>query len=550
MTIGLPEDDGKRALTPPVEKAGVLVVDDDPAFQLGLKTFLREYAGFGKVHTARSGYEALNILEANENITVVTLDNEMPGMSGIELLGKLSESETDPVSVVMITGKSTDDLESRFKGFKTSSLITNHYLAKPVSFEELEPVILRAHDERAAHCRIDETISEVTGDNHPSEEEELNEEQVEEESVEAHQETGPAEEEQDELFTGERKSSFAAEETDSEEEGDDEVTDEPESDDHEPQFGLAGLPIIDPDVDDSSGISEEEIYVEDQVDEDDLEKVEAGFLDNVPETDRLSALEKKLEENTAALRELKGRMPTIEQRFWLGILKLLALGVILWLMWQMNLFSHAENLWNKWKPPLLKANAEEVQTSAKSNLVTEPVSNPQKEPNSKPEPKAAKQKEPEPKGQKQESVVAKEKPKKNDSNTDDRNAKPVKTEPKEKEAKAPDPEAEKEQPKKKEEATENSEEESPKQDKADTAKDTWYRGILLTKDVERLESEGKWEEAKGKNTEAIAIFERVRVEFPDFEQEIVELRLQQMRNKQRQIDARLRALNQRRQAIQ
>lgn len=150
MSIGLPEEE--TPFTTPVSpgNAGILVVDEDPAFQLGLKTFLREYVGFESVFTARSGQEALDILESEESIDIITLDYRMPGMNGIEFLQILSEREHRLLSVVMITGYPSEELEAEFLSFDSPDLLVSQFLTKPVEFDRLEPIILHSHEELLA----------------------------------------------------------------------------------------------------------------------------------------------------------------------------------------------------------------------------------------------------------------------------------------------------------------------------------------------------------------------------------------------------------------
>lgn len=150
MSIGLPAEE--TPFTTPVSpgSAGILVVDEDPAFQLGLKTFLREYVGFESVYTARSGAEALDILESEESIDVITLDYQMPGMNGIEFLQELSRRDHRLLSVIMITGYPSDELESEFLNFDSEYLLASKFLTKPVEFDRLEPILLHAHEELLA----------------------------------------------------------------------------------------------------------------------------------------------------------------------------------------------------------------------------------------------------------------------------------------------------------------------------------------------------------------------------------------------------------------
>lgn len=153
MSFRLPHEDSPLDAPPLADMAAILVVDEDPAFQLGLKTFLREYVGFEKVFTARNGQEALDFIRAEPSIEVVTLDYRMPGMSGIEMLAALRAQATRPLAVLMITGEASDDLKSEFRAQGSDLVLATHFLTKPVQFEKLEPVVLAAHEEVAAAKR-------------------------------------------------------------------------------------------------------------------------------------------------------------------------------------------------------------------------------------------------------------------------------------------------------------------------------------------------------------------------------------------------------------
>jgi len=154
MSTGRPDPRSALAAPPSPGDAAILVVDEDPAFQLGLKTFLREYVGFEKVHTAESGRAAIDLIESNPAIDVVTLDYRMPGMNGIEVLQRLATTIDRPLSVMMITGYPSDQLETEFRACGGSRLLTTHFVSKPVEFEKLEPLVLRAHEEALAARRI------------------------------------------------------------------------------------------------------------------------------------------------------------------------------------------------------------------------------------------------------------------------------------------------------------------------------------------------------------------------------------------------------------
>ena len=147
MSLELSEENNPLDAPPTPGLTGILVVDEDPAFQLGLKTFLREYVGFENVFTARSGAEALDFIEAEPSIEMVTLDQHMPEMTGIEVLHELTALATRPLSVMMITGSRSEDLEAEFRSMGTSQILTNHFITKPIEFERLEPIVIQSYEE-------------------------------------------------------------------------------------------------------------------------------------------------------------------------------------------------------------------------------------------------------------------------------------------------------------------------------------------------------------------------------------------------------------------
>jgi two-component system, NtrC family, nitrogen regulation response regulator NtrX len=85
--------------------ARILIVDDEEPIRDVLRQ-LFEYEGH-EVRTASSGHQALRAV-AEEAADVVFLDVKMPGMDGLEALGRLKEA-TPGAQVVMISGHGTID---------------------------------------------------------------------------------------------------------------------------------------------------------------------------------------------------------------------------------------------------------------------------------------------------------------------------------------------------------------------------------------------------------------------------------------------------------
>ena len=90
------------------QKPAILVLDDDEHFRKLLSVvFSRE--GF-EVLTARDGHDALNLLKANGSVAVITSDNKMPGMSGVEFFQQ-SKAVSPHSKRIMITSASSEELK-------------------------------------------------------------------------------------------------------------------------------------------------------------------------------------------------------------------------------------------------------------------------------------------------------------------------------------------------------------------------------------------------------------------------------------------------------
>ena len=84
----------------PLRASHVLVVDDEELYRRALERILAR-AGHD-VTTARDGTEALRIV-SSQNIDLVLCDVRMPGISGIELVRQIRDSEPD-IPCIVITG--------------------------------------------------------------------------------------------------------------------------------------------------------------------------------------------------------------------------------------------------------------------------------------------------------------------------------------------------------------------------------------------------------------------------------------------------------------
>jgi CheY-like chemotaxis protein len=119
----------------------ILVVDDETDVRdLFQQRFRREIrSGELSFSFAFSGEEAMQFLRAHRSeVLIILSDINMPGMSGLELLGHVKEEfEMPPTTMVMITAYGDNE------SYQTAmSLGANDFLTKPVDFAVLKDKLL------------------------------------------------------------------------------------------------------------------------------------------------------------------------------------------------------------------------------------------------------------------------------------------------------------------------------------------------------------------------------------------------------------------------
>lgn len=99
--------------------ARVLVVDDSAAMRALFSDILEQARGVQVIGTARDAAEARDLIpELKPN--VVTLDVEMPGMSGIEFLEEIMS--TNPIPVVMLSSLTQSGTETSLKAYELGAV--------------------------------------------------------------------------------------------------------------------------------------------------------------------------------------------------------------------------------------------------------------------------------------------------------------------------------------------------------------------------------------------------------------------------------------------
>lgn len=135
----------------------VLLVDDEEPF---VETMTKRLTKRNlRVIMALSGQEALEKMDKNRNLDVVILDVKMPGMDGIEALGKIKK-DFPLVEVIMLTGHAT--VESAIEGMKAGAF---DYLMKPCDLEQLMLKVEQAtkkkreHEEKIREAQVKAAVS-------------------------------------------------------------------------------------------------------------------------------------------------------------------------------------------------------------------------------------------------------------------------------------------------------------------------------------------------------------------------------------------------------
>jgi len=129
-----------------MNRARVVVVDDEPSARAGLERLLKQASYH--VATAASGHEALHLV-AEWAPNVIVTDLRMPGMDGVTLLGELRKSHRD-IPVIVTTAVS--EVSSAVTAMRAGA---SDYLTKPLEFDALVMAIERTREHHALRAEAE-----------------------------------------------------------------------------------------------------------------------------------------------------------------------------------------------------------------------------------------------------------------------------------------------------------------------------------------------------------------------------------------------------------
>jgi DNA-binding NtrC family response regulator len=145
----------KYSLIKSMEKARVLIVDDEQAARVGLSEILTAW-GY-QTQTASDGFEALDKAD-DFNPAVVITDVLMPRLDGFGLLARLRDKSPD-TAVILLTGQGS--IEDAVRAVKEEGAF--YYFEKPINIRQLNVVLERAIEQAAArheNTRLRRQLSE------------------------------------------------------------------------------------------------------------------------------------------------------------------------------------------------------------------------------------------------------------------------------------------------------------------------------------------------------------------------------------------------------
>ena len=119
----------------------ILIVDDDFISRLVLKKTM-EKQGFN-IYEAENGAQALEIVQNNDHIVLVSLDLNMPVMDGYEFLNEINKTEIKSRLRIFITScHSRNDFVKMTKENNIDTSAVKEYFEKPFYMERFSETML------------------------------------------------------------------------------------------------------------------------------------------------------------------------------------------------------------------------------------------------------------------------------------------------------------------------------------------------------------------------------------------------------------------------
>ena len=134
-----------------ISKGSILIVDDEAGPRESLRMILEPMYD---VHTLVNGQEAIKFI-SQKKVEVVTLDLEMPGLSGIEVLQEIKKLQPD-IEAVIVTGYGTLS-----NARQAIHLGAGDFISKPFNAANIITIVGKAFERRSYNLKIKNLIQQV-----------------------------------------------------------------------------------------------------------------------------------------------------------------------------------------------------------------------------------------------------------------------------------------------------------------------------------------------------------------------------------------------------
>jgi putative two-component system response regulator len=135
------------------KREAILVVDDEAGSRESLRMILKP---FYEVHTASDGQEALRLIQ-NRDVDVVTLDLNMPRLSGIEVLKEIKKLKPE-TEVIVITGYGTLNNAQEAIHFGAGN-----FISKPFNVADVISMVGKSFERRKFNLKIKTLVDRIQG---------------------------------------------------------------------------------------------------------------------------------------------------------------------------------------------------------------------------------------------------------------------------------------------------------------------------------------------------------------------------------------------------
>ena len=136
-----------------ISKGSILIVDDEAGPRESLRMILKPIY---EVHTAQNGQEAITFI-SQKKVDLVTLDLNMPGLPGIEVLKKIQKLQPD-IKVIIVTGYGT--LGNAREAIRYGA---GNFISKPFNVADIIAIVSKVFEQHIYNMKIKDLIQQIQG---------------------------------------------------------------------------------------------------------------------------------------------------------------------------------------------------------------------------------------------------------------------------------------------------------------------------------------------------------------------------------------------------